>query len=68
MIDRFNYNLWKRKILLFIKASNPLYIGILENGPFVPMKAVGKTASASGDRVSQGPTPKTPTEFTDADK
>lgn len=66
--DRANYNLWKRKMLLFIKASNPLYIGILENGPFIPMKAATETTSSSGDRVSQGATPKTPTEFTDADK
>ena len=55
-------------MLLFIKASNPLYIGILENGPYVPMKPANETSSPSGYRVSQGPTPKTPAEFNDVDK
>ena len=33
--DKENYNLWKIKMLLFIKAANPLYPDILKNGPFV---------------------------------
>ncbi|KAK1356538.1 hypothetical protein POM88_049794 [Heracleum sosnowskyi] len=45
---RDDFGLWKVKMLLFIKASNPLYIGILENGPFVPMKSVGETTTPEG--------------------
>ena len=42
---RDDFGLWKMKMLLFIKASNPLYIGILENGPFVPMKPVSESTA-----------------------
>ena len=60
--DRVNYNLWKKKMTLFIKASNPLYMGILENGPFVPMKMIPES-TVDGVRVPQRSTPKDPTEF-----
>ena len=32
--DKENYSPWK-KMTLFIKAANQLYMGILKNGPFV---------------------------------
>ena len=35
-LDKENYNLWKKKMTSFIKAANQLYMGILENGPFIP--------------------------------
>ena len=38
--DKENYSLWKKKMTLFIKAANQLYMGILENGPFVPQKLI----------------------------
>ncbi|KAK1366127.1 hypothetical protein POM88_041688 [Heracleum sosnowskyi] len=64
---RDDFGLWKMK-MLFIKASNPLYIGILENGPFVPMKPVSETTTPEGTRVPQGSTPKELSEYTDTDK
>ena len=65
--ERANYNLWKKKMTLFIKAANPAYIGILENGPFVPMKIIPETVE-DGVRIPQRSTPKEPTEYTDSDK
>ncbi|WOG82403.1 hypothetical protein DCAR_0101567 [Daucus carota subsp. sativus] len=38
--DKENYNIWKRKIKLFIKSSNQLYPGLLENGPFIPQNEI----------------------------
>ncbi|KAK1378134.1 hypothetical protein POM88_024878 [Heracleum sosnowskyi] len=65
---RDDFGLWKMKMLLFIKASNPLYIGILENGPFVPMKPVSESTAPDGSRIPQGTQPKDITEYTDSDK
>lgn len=36
--DKVNYNLRKKKILLFIRAANSEYMDILNDGPHVPMK------------------------------
>ena len=47
--DKANYNLWKKKMLMFIKMANPMYIEILKNGPFVPQTMV--PATTVGDEV-----------------
>ncbi|KAK1360161.1 hypothetical protein POM88_044635 [Heracleum sosnowskyi] len=65
---RDDFGLWEMKMLLFIKASNPLYIGILENGPFVPMKPVSESTGPDGSRIPQGTQPKDITKYTDSDK
>ncbi|KAK1365621.1 hypothetical protein POM88_041182 [Heracleum sosnowskyi] len=65
---RDDFGLWKMKMLLFIKASNLLYIGILENGLFVPMKPVSESTAPDGSRIPQGTQPKDITEYTDSDK
>ena len=65
--DRANYNLWKKKMNLYIRASNPKYEEYLKMGPFIPMKLVPETTE--GDvRVPQRFIPKDPTEFSDSDK
>ncbi|KAK1378017.1 hypothetical protein POM88_024761 [Heracleum sosnowskyi] len=65
---RDDFSLWKMKMLLFIKASNPLYIGVLENRPFVPMKPVSESTAPDGTRIPQVTQPKDNTEYTDSDK
>lgn len=37
MFDRDNYELWKKKMTLFLQVANPKYLGVLKNGPKVPM-------------------------------
>ena len=65
--DRVNYNLWKKKMTLYIRAANPKYEEYLRMGPFVPMKIVPETSE--GDlRVPQGFIPKEISEFSDSDK
>ena len=36
--DKSRYNLWKKKMLLYIRASNPEYMRVLREGRHVPMK------------------------------
>ena len=38
--DKDNYNLWKMKMMLFMKATNPMFPDILKNGPFVPLEEI----------------------------
>ena len=37
MFDRENYGLWKKKMMLFQQVANPKYLGVLKNGPKIPM-------------------------------
>ncbi|XP_074327855.1 uncharacterized protein LOC141665773 [Apium graveolens] len=34
--DKENYNLWKKKMILYLKAANPDYMEILNDGPHIP--------------------------------
>ena len=36
--DRVNYNLWKKKMTMYIRVANPKYEEYLRMGPFIPMK------------------------------
>ena len=56
--DKENYSLWKKKMTLFIKAANPLYMGIMENGPFVPHKMIHESVTDTGERIPQKFVPK----------
>ena len=63
--DRVNYNLWKNKMTMYIRAANPKYEEYLRMGPFVSMKIVPETSE--GDvRVPQRYTPKELWEFSDS--
>ena len=35
-----NYGLWKKKMMLFLQGANPKYLGVLKNGPKIPMVIV----------------------------
>ena len=37
MFDKENYGLWKKKMMLFLQVANPKYLGVLKNGPKIPM-------------------------------
>ena len=56
------------KMLLFIRALNPMYLSILRNGPYVPMKTIEATARAGGSRTHARTIPKKMSEYTDTDK
>ncbi|KAK1388841.1 hypothetical protein POM88_017019 [Heracleum sosnowskyi] len=65
--DKENYSIWKRKILLFIKAVNPLYPGILENGPFIPRKEIEAT-TVNGEVIPAHWVPKDRSEILEPEK
>ena len=65
--DKDDYNNWKMKMLLYIRVANPMFIGILENGPFVPMKIIPESVE-NGVRIPQKSVPKEKSEYTDTDK
>ena len=65
--DKENYNLWKKKMSLFIKAANPLYMGLLSNGPFVPSRVIAEHTDANGARVPEQVIPKELSEYTPTD-
>ena len=65
--DKENYNIWKRKIKLFIKSSNQLYPGLLENGPFIPQNEI--LLNTDDDRIVPAHwVAKNPSEWTDTEK
>ena len=66
--DKENYSLWKKKMTLFIKAANQLYMGILENGPFVPQKLIPESVTETGERIPQKFVPMESSEFSDTEK
>lgn len=67
VFDKENYNFWKRKILLFIKAAHLLYVGILENGPFISQKEV-PASTIEGNVIPAYWVAKRASEYTDSEK
>ena len=45
-----------------------MYLSILRNGPYVPMKTIEATAGAGGSRTPARTVPKELSEYTDTDK
>lgn len=37
MFDKNNYDLWKKKMTLFLRVANPKYLNVLKTGPIIPM-------------------------------
>ena len=67
-LDKENYSLWKKNMTLFIRATNPLDMGILENGLFVPQKLISESITKTGEMISQTFMPKDPSDFSDTEK
>ena len=65
--DKDDYNNWKMKMLLYVRVANPMYIRILENGPFMPMKIIPESVE-NGVRIPQKSVPKEKSEYTETDK
>ncbi|XP_017246071.1 uncharacterized protein LOC108217700 [Daucus carota subsp. sativus] len=66
---RDDYNMWKKKMVLFIKAANPAYMKILESGPYVPKKTIpGIAVTSTSSSVPEVEVPKDPFEYTDKEK
>ena len=42
LFDKENYGLWKKKMTLFLQVANQKYMGVLKNGPKIPMVIVAE--------------------------
>ena len=65
--DKDHYGLWKGRMNLYIKAANPVYLQILSNGPFVPMRVIPETTDG-GVVIPQRSVPKEASDFSDAER
>ena len=66
--ERVNYNLWKKKMTMFLKALNPMFLGILEKGLGTPMKMSSETTCVDVVKTTPPPVPKDPSEYTEPEK
>lgn len=51
--DKENHNLWKKKMTLFIKASNPMYMSILHTSPHIPKQTIPENVAEDGTKVPE---------------
>ncbi|KAK1355317.1 CCHC-type domain-containing protein [Heracleum sosnowskyi] len=65
--NKEHYSLWKKKMLIFIKASNPMYLDILKHGPFTPMIEIAETTIGT-EIIPARYEPKDPSKYTDPEK
>ena len=56
--ERVNYNLWKKKMTMFLKAVNPKFLGILEKGLVTPKKVSFETTGVDDVKATPPPVPK----------
>ncbi|KAL8113782.1 hypothetical protein AgCh_020907 [Apium graveolens] len=67
VFEKVNYTLWKKKVMLFIRMDNPLYLEILKHGPFILM--MGVLEATKGDMVIPGHfSHKGPSTYTEPEK
>ena len=64
--DRDHYELWKGRMNLYIKMTNPVYLQILVNGPFVPMQIIYESTDG-GVVIPQRSEPKDASDFSEAE-
>ena len=43
LFEKENYGLWKKNMMLFLQVDNPKYLGVLKNGPKIPMVIVAES-------------------------
>lgn len=67
MFDKVNYNLWKRKMLLFLRTANTGYDNILKNGISIPLKIVHEHME-DGILIPHQAVVKDPSEYTDEER
>lgn len=65
--DQVNYDLWKRKMRLFLRAANPKYTGILATGALPPDTVVPEH-EVEGIIFPSQSYPKNPAEYSEAEK
>ena len=64
LFDKENYGLWKKKMMLFLQVANPKYLGVLKNGPKIPMVIVAESIENNIGVISARTYPKDPADYT----
>lgn len=65
--DKDNYDLWKKKMLLYIRVANTKYMNVLMTGPKIPMDIV-EEQTVDGITTPGSSNPNDPTTYTPAEK
>ena len=64
VFDKENYGLWKEKMMLFLQVVNPKYLGVLRNGPKIPMVIVAESIENNVVVSAARTYPKDPSDYT----
>ena len=68
VFDKENYGLWTKKMMLFFQVANPKYLGVLRNGPKIPMVIVAESIENNVVVIAARTYPKDPTDYTPDEK
>ena len=68
MFDKENYGLWKKKMMLFLQVANPKYLGVLKNGPKIPLVIVAESIENNIVVIAARTYPKDPADYTADEK
>ena len=68
VFDKENYGLWKKKMMLFLQVANPKYMGVLKNGPKIPMVIVAESIENNIVVSAARTYPKDPADYTADEK
>ena len=68
LFDKENYGLWKKKMMLFFQVVNPKYLGVLKNGPKIPLVIVAESIENNIVVVAARTYPKDPAYYTPDEK
>ena len=68
LFDKENYGLWKKNMMLFFQVVNQKYLGVLKNGPKIPMVIVAESIENNIVVVAARTYPKDPTNYTTDEK
>ena len=68
VFDKENYGLWKKKMMLFLQVANPKYLGVLKNGPKIPMVIVAESIENNVVVSAARTYPKDPADYTPDEK
>ena len=68
VFDKENYGLWKKKMMLFLQVANPKYLGVLRNGPKIPMVIVAESIENNVVVIAARTYPKDPADYTPDEK
>ena len=68
VFDKENYGLWKKKMVLFLQVANPKYLGVLRNGPKIPMVIVAESIENNVVVIAARTYPKDPADYSPDEK